>query len=98
MSELGAPKNAFIAVTSEDGQLNESDNFHKQRRFVSHTLKQMSDECLVLAAKDGDADAFVELRERHSSKILSTAYRITRNWKMRRMLSKIPFLTFYPSQ
>ena len=49
--------------------------------IVSHSPKQMSDECLVLAAKDGDANAFVELRERHSPRILSTAYRITRNWE-----------------
>jgi RNA polymerase sigma-70 factor (ECF subfamily) len=49
--------------------------------FVSQTLKRMSDECLVLAAKDGDANAFVELRERHSPRILSTAYRITRKWE-----------------
>jgi RNA polymerase sigma-70 factor, ECF subfamily len=49
--------------------------------FVSHTLKQMSDEWLVLAAKDGDVNAFVELRDRHSPKILSAAYRITRNWE-----------------
>src|SRR5271156_2831320 len=49
--------------------------------FVSHTLKQMSDEWLVLAAKDGDANAFVELRDRHSPRIVSTAYRITRNWE-----------------
>jgi RNA polymerase sigma-70 factor (ECF subfamily) len=49
--------------------------------FVSLTLKRMSDECLVLAAKDGDANAFVELRDRHSPRILSTAYRITGNWE-----------------
>lgn len=47
--------------------------------FVGLTLKQMSDEWLVLAAKDGDANAFVELRDRHSPRILSTAYRITKN-------------------
>ena len=49
--------------------------------FVSHTLKQTGDEWLVLAAKDGDANAFVELRDRHSPRILSTAYRITGNWE-----------------
>jgi RNA polymerase sigma factor (sigma-70 family) len=47
--------------------------------FVSHTLKQMSDEWLVSAAKDGDANAFVELRNRHSPRIFSTARRITGN-------------------
>ena len=49
--------------------------------MISHSLKQMSDERLVLAAKSGDANAFVELRDRHSSKILRTTYRITRNWE-----------------
>jgi hypothetical protein len=53
----------------------------KTGAFVSHSLKQMSDEWLVLAATDGDANAFVELRDRHSPRILSTAYRITRNWE-----------------
>jgi RNA polymerase sigma-70 factor (ECF subfamily) len=47
--------------------------------MISHSLKQMSDERLVLAAKDGDANAFAELRDRHFSKILRTTYRITRN-------------------
>jgi RNA polymerase sigma-70 factor (ECF subfamily) len=49
--------------------------------IISRSLKQMSDERLVLAAKDGDSNAFVELRCRHSSKILRTTYRITRNWE-----------------
>jgi RNA polymerase sigma-70 factor, ECF subfamily len=49
--------------------------------FVSHTLKQISEEWLVLAAKDGNANAFAELRDRHSPGILSTTYRITRNWE-----------------
>jgi RNA polymerase sigma-70 factor (ECF subfamily) len=48
---------------------------------ISHSLKQMSDEWLVLAARDGNANAFAELRDRHSSKILRTTYRITRNWE-----------------
>ena len=48
---------------------------------ISHSLKQMTDEWLVLAAKDGNANAFAELRDRHSSKILRTTYRITRNWE-----------------
>jgi RNA polymerase sigma-70 factor (ECF subfamily) len=49
--------------------------------IISHSLEQMSDEWLVSAAKDGDANAFVELRNRHSSKILRTTYRVTRNWE-----------------
>jgi RNA polymerase sigma-70 factor (ECF subfamily) len=48
---------------------------------ISHRLKQMSDEWLVLAAKDGDTNAFNELRARHYTKILRTTYRITRNWE-----------------
>ena len=49
--------------------------------LISHSPKQMSDEWLVLAARDGNADAFAELRDRHSLKILRTTYRITRNWE-----------------
>jgi RNA polymerase sigma-70 factor (ECF subfamily) len=49
--------------------------------IISHSLKQMSDELLVSAAKDGDTNAFVELRNRHSSKILRTTYRVTGNWE-----------------
>jgi RNA polymerase sigma-70 factor (ECF subfamily) len=48
---------------------------------ISHSLKQRSDEWLVSAARDGNADAFAELRARHSSKILRTTYRITGNWE-----------------
>ena len=43
------------------------------------SLKLMSDEWLVLAAKDGNISAFAELRNRHFRKLLRTAYRITRN-------------------
>jgi RNA polymerase sigma-70 factor (ECF subfamily) len=49
--------------------------------IISHSPKQMSDEWLVSAARDGYANAFAELRDRHSSKILRTTYRITRNWE-----------------
>jgi RNA polymerase sigma-70 factor (ECF subfamily) len=42
---------------------------------------EMSDEVLVSTAKSGDAIAFVELSKRHSSRVLQTAYRITRNWQ-----------------
>jgi RNA polymerase sigma-70 factor (ECF subfamily) len=49
--------------------------------IIGHSLKQMSDEWLVLAARDGNANAFAELRDRHSSKILRTTYRITGNWE-----------------
>ena len=49
--------------------------------IISQGLKQMSDEWLVLTAREGSANAFAELRDRHSSKILRTTYRITRNWE-----------------
>ncbi|HEY2469996.1 MAG TPA: sigma-70 family RNA polymerase sigma factor [Terracidiphilus sp.] len=39
----------------------------------------MSDEWLVAAAKDGNTNAFEELRDRHFRAILRTTYRITRN-------------------
>jgi RNA polymerase sigma-70 factor, ECF subfamily len=42
---------------------------------------EMSDELLVSAAKSGDANAFVELSRRHSTKLLHRTYRITRNWQ-----------------
>jgi RNA polymerase sigma-70 factor (ECF subfamily) len=48
---------------------------------ISHNLKPMSDEWLVSAAKEGNTNAFAELRDRHSSKVLRTTYRITRNWE-----------------
>jgi RNA polymerase sigma-70 factor (ECF subfamily) len=44
-------------------------------------LKYLSDELLVARAKDGDNSAFVELGERHSTKVLRTIHRITRNWE-----------------
>ena len=48
---------------------------------IDDSPEEMSDELLVLAAKSGDAGAFVELRNRHSSKTLWRIYRITRNWE-----------------
>ena len=47
--------------------------------FVEGSSEPMNDDSLVLTAKSGDFTAFVELRKRHSSKLLWTAYRITRN-------------------
>jgi RNA polymerase sigma-70 factor, ECF subfamily len=46
---------------------------------ISHSLKEMSDEWLVVAAQDGNVNAFAELRDRHFRAILRTTYRITRN-------------------
>jgi RNA polymerase sigma-70 factor (ECF subfamily) len=48
---------------------------------ISQSLKEMSDEWLVGAAKDGNVYAFGELRDRHFRSILRTTYRITRNWE-----------------
>lgn len=48
---------------------------------ISRSLVEMSDEWLVVAAKDGNVDAFAELRARHFRSILRTTYRITRNWE-----------------
>jgi RNA polymerase sigma-70 factor (ECF subfamily) len=47
----------------------------------NHSLKQMSDEWLVAAARDGNIDAFAALRDRHFRRILWTTYRITKNWE-----------------
>ena len=46
-----------------------------------HSPKEMSDEWLVAAAKNGDITAFAELRDRHLRSIMRTTYRITRNWE-----------------
>ena len=45
------------------------------------SLKLLSDELLVERAKAGDTSAFVELRARHSTKVLRTLYRITKSWE-----------------
>jgi hypothetical protein len=45
------------------------------------SLRMLNDELLVLAAKSGDVTAFAELTRRHSSRLLRTTYRITRNWE-----------------
>lgn len=49
--------------------------------LIPCSLKLLIDELLVVRAKAGDTSAFVELRERHSIKVLRTLYRITRNWE-----------------
>ena len=48
---------------------------------ICHSLKEMSDEWLVAAAKNGDVTAFAQLRDRHFRSIMRTTYRITRNWE-----------------
>lgn len=41
----------------------------------------VDEEHLVSAARSGDSNAFVELYDRHSKKLLARIYRITRNWE-----------------
>jgi|ERR1700722_17119075 RNA polymerase sigma-70 factor (ECF subfamily) len=51
------------------------------KAISSHSLKEMNDEWLIAAAKDGNDDAFAALRDRHFRRILWTTYRITKNWE-----------------
>jgi hypothetical protein len=48
----------------------------------NRSSKEMSDEWLVVAARDGNVDAFAVLRDRHFRRILRTTYRITKNWRL----------------
>jgi len=41
----------------------------------------VSDDSLVLVARSGDHDAFMELRRRHAKKLLPRIYRITQSWE-----------------
>lgn len=66
---------------SQKGILMNLPSFPGSNVTVCCNPKEMSDELLVEAAKSGDAAAFVELSGRHSSKLLRTLYRITRNWE-----------------
>ena len=54
---------------------------HRNVASLNRGSEVVNDELLVLAAKSGDTAAFAELRRRHSSKLLRTIYRITRNWE-----------------
>ena len=47
--------------------------------FTEDDQMETSDAVLVSTAKLGDANAFVELSRRHSSRVFQTTYRITRN-------------------
>ena len=46
---------------------------------IEYNPTGMSDEMLASRAKSGDMDAFVELSQRHASRVFQTAYRVTRN-------------------
>jgi len=61
--------------------MNLSDPVDTGAMSIPCSLTLLADELLVARAKDGDTSAFVELRERHSTKVLRTVFRITRNWE-----------------
>ena len=61
--------------------MNLSESVDTVAMSIPCSLKLLNDELLVVRAKAGDTLAFVELRERHSTKLLRTLYRITRNWE-----------------
>jgi RNA polymerase sigma-70 factor, ECF subfamily len=48
---------------------------------IGGSLREMSDEWLVVTAQDRTINAFAELRDRHFRTLLRTTYRITRNWE-----------------
>src|ERR1700742_4932715 len=50
------------------------------RNGITRARSSEGDDELVIAAKNGDMDEFVELCERHYAKALHCAYRITGNW------------------
>jgi DNA-directed RNA polymerase specialized sigma24 family protein len=60
--------------------MNVCDTLSDRRSACERGLAGLSDEVLVLAAKSGDASAFVELSTRHAHMLLQRIYRITRNW------------------
>jgi RNA polymerase sigma-70 factor (ECF subfamily) len=62
---------------------------------VDGGLNAVNDEWLVSIAKSGDFTAFVELRKRHSSKLIWTAYRITKNWEDAEDAAQDSFLKAY---
>jgi RNA polymerase sigma-70 factor, ECF subfamily len=49
--------------------------------FLENNPMEMSEAVLISMAKSGDTDAFVALSRRHSTRILQTICRITRNWQ-----------------
>ena len=61
--------------------MNLSDPVDTGAMSIPCSLRLLDDELLVARAKDGDTSAFVELRERHSTKVLRTVFRIIRNWE-----------------
>jgi RNA polymerase sigma-70 factor, ECF subfamily len=49
--------------------------------FLENNPMEMSEAVLISMAKSGDTDAFVALSKRHSTRILQTICRITKNWQ-----------------
>lgn len=54
-------------------------NSERSYCVIGQRVKAMDDELLISAARLGDANAFSELYERHSRKVLPRVYRITKN-------------------
>jgi RNA polymerase sigma-70 factor, ECF subfamily len=46
---------------------------------MEYSPTEMSDEMLAARAKSEDMDAFVELSQRHASRVFQTTYRVTKN-------------------
>lgn len=61
-------------------ELNSTTTFTQQNNcIIGPCVSATDDELLVHAARSGDRNAFVELYERHSRKVLPRIYRITKN-------------------
>jgi RNA polymerase sigma factor (sigma-70 family) len=76
------PNHNVVNVNAKEvTSMNLSDPVDTAAMSIPCSLTLLPDELLVARAKDGDTSAFVELRERHSTKVLRTVFRITRNWE-----------------
>jgi RNA polymerase sigma-70 factor, ECF subfamily len=64
-------KGVIVTLLMSDGNSN----------FLENNPMEMSEAVLISMAKSGDTDAFVALSRRHSTRILQTICRITRNWQ-----------------
>ncbi len=61
-------------------ELNSTNTFNEQNDcLIGLCLSALNDERLVSAARSGDRNAFLELYQRHSRKVLPRIYRITKN-------------------
>jgi RNA polymerase sigma-70 factor (ECF subfamily) len=71
---------AQSADISESGIMNSLMSTVSEATAIEDGPREMSEAALVSMAKLGDKDAFVELSQLHSTKILRTIFHITRNW------------------